>query len=310
MRFFMKKCIILLLVAALIICSSSIAFADTTSTEYDLEPVIIDGATIFVRVVGNDTYVCVIDESDSTVHLSQKNSGAPNTVQQFIIDASNIAGEINLNTILFYVNENKIIPETVYFTDSDELDDSNLANARSATGFAFNEQMTDLVGEPFTNRLKTTRYEHGLTFRVYETMQFRILANGSKSWSGTITVASLITAILGEITTSGLVNAICFAYGVSSSIYTLLSPGSIDKYTCRAQYFHYVTINNYDYAYNITFKYIDYKGYDDGDPNSPQPAQIDTDSRDLYYGNDETYYYSYSSQITDAYNMYLRIGAQ
>lgn len=279
-----------------------------------------DSGKIFVQISDTKTSVIITDEHNKIMDVSFKYNSNPDIVYQF--SSINYSPAISVHSdntqlgywisLLDYVEKN-IDDATIVEFDEVIFDKPiDVTQSKSSAGQYFKSTLASLLGPEYYGTLKTTtpiiRYDQ--VFRVYESMAFYIYNTGYSTWTVTITAASLITSVLGAVVTSSLLSAICGAFGVAISVASLITPGRVNKYTCEASVYRYVTINGSSYAYNITYKMIDYKGYEDNDLNSTAPAQLDTGSQSIWYDRSQTYFNSYSLQVDDAYSMFQTIGQQ
>lgn len=239
----------------------------------------------------------------------------PNTVYQWTIidypESTFTTSDNFWNGIVTYAENRITDANVVTFTEVSYDEPIELPQARSSAGADLLEDLESFMGtsEYFGRQIYSTTYQ-GQVFRVLESMDFRILTDGSKSWSTTISVSSLIVSVLGLATTTTLVGTICGIFGVALSAASLIPPGKINKYICRAMNYRYVTINGSEYAYSMADKFTDYNGYENADINSTERAYADSGSGSVSYAPNAAYFSSYTDQINDAYDMFLQIGQQ
>ena len=260
----------------------------------------------------------ITDNTRRMIDISIKYLNQPNIVYQWRIHDYPVArfepaSNSFWNGIIEYAERNISSATPVTFTDVTYEKPIDVTAMRSSAGADLLQDLRSFIGQDeYFDVLKTSTplYRNGVAFRVYESMQFRILLDGYKAWSTTITVASLITTVLGSVITGKLVVAICNAFGIAAGLSSLLPPGKINKYICRAMVYRYVTANGSKYVYNITDKFIDYKGYENADNNSTERAYADSSSQTINYIQGQSYFGSYTAQVDDAYQMYLNVGQQ
>lgn len=167
--------------------------------------------------------------------------------------------------------------------------------------------MSEYVGaSQYKKKLKYTRTEDGNTYKIYETLTFRYSDTGYKSWSKKISVSSFIVSVIGAAVTSARVKIICDVFGLASNASSLIPTGKVNKYICRAYYSRFTTINGSSYAYTMTDKTIEYKGYEDAD--GVGRARLDKATKDTYYSDSSSYFSSYVDQYKDARAMFKKIG--
>lgn len=275
----------------------------------------ITGGKIFTFENNEKTIAILTNDAEHLLDVSISYVTEPNTVYQWTIQ-DYPENEFKTDDVLFwegvvnYVEERIGLANVVCFTENLYDKPIEVQNRRSSAGADLVEELEELMGtSEYFNTLKATVTYQGQVFRVYENMEFRIYEAGTKSWSTAISVSSLIVGVLGLITTNALVSAICGAFGVGLSAASLLpANGSINIYTCRAMNYRYVTANGSSYHYNITYRIVDYTGYENADINSTERAYIDSSSMMEEYTESSTYFNAYMSQIQDAYVIFNSIG--
>lgn len=314
----MKKIISLALAVIMLITMSSTAFAANESRNSQTYIGEISNGNIFSKKTSNMLVTIITDNTRRMIDISIKYLNQPNIVYQWRIHDYPVArfepaSNSFWNGIIEYAERNISSATPVTFTDVTYEKPIDVTAMRSSAGADLLQDLRSFIGQDeYFDVLKTSTplYRNGVAFRVYESMQFRILLDGYKAWSTTITVASLITTVLGSVITGKLVVAICNAFGIAAGLSSLLPPGKINKYICRAMVYRYVTANGSKYVYNITDKFIDYKGYENADNNSTERAYADSSSQTINYIQGQSYFGSYTAQVDDAYQMYLNVGQQ
>lgn len=314
----MKKIISLALAVIMLITMSSTAFAANESRNSQTYIGEISNGNIFSKKTSNMLVTIITDNTKRMIDISIKYLNQPNIVYQWRIHDYPVArfkpaSNSFWNGIIEYAERNISSATPVTFTDVTYEKPIDVTDRRSSAGADLLQDLRSFIGQDeYFDVLKTSTplYRNGVAFRVYESMQFRILLDGYKAWSTTITVASLITTVLGSVITGKLVVAICNAFGIAAGLSSLLPPGKINKYICRAMVYRYVTANGSKYVYNITDKFIDYKGYENADNNSTERAYADSSSQTINYIQGQSYFGSYTAQVDDAYQMYLNVGQQ
>ncbi len=314
----MKKIISLALAVIMLMMMSSTAFAANESRNSQTYIGEISNGNIFSKKTANMLVTILTDNTRRLIDISIKYLNQPNIVYQWRIHDYPVArfkpaSNSFWNGIIEYAERNISSATPVTFTDVTYEKPIDVTDRRSSAGADLLQDLRSFIGQDeYFDVLKTSTplYRNGVAFRVYESMQFRILLDGYKAWSTTITVASLITTVLGSVITGKLVVAICNAFGIAAGLSSLLPPGKINKYICRAMVYRYVTANGSKYVYNITDKFIDYKGYENADNNSTERAYADSSSQTINYIQGQSYFGSYTAQVDDAYQMYLNVGQQ
>ena len=313
----MKKFISILLTLCMFISMTSTAFAVNDSKETMATPSTsvsaIEGGHLYTSV-RSDMNIAILTNNDAhLIDISINYLSSPNTVYQWTIpDYPKCTFTISdsfWNGIVAYAENRIADANIVTFTEIFYDEPIELLQTRSSAGADLLEELESFIGtsEYFGRHVHTSTYQ-GQVFRVFESMDFRILTNGAKSWSTTISVSSLIVSVLGVVATTTLISTICGVFGVALSAASLIPPGKINKYICRAINYRYVTINGSEYAYNKTDRFIEYNGYENADNNSTERAYADSGSRTVSYVPNAAYFSSYTDQIEDAYEMFLRIG--
>lgn len=314
----MKKIISLALAVIMLITMSSTAFAANESRNSQTYIGEISNGNIFSKKTSNMLVTILTDNARRLIDISIKYLNQPNIVYQWRIQDYPVArfkpaSNSFWNGIIEYAERNISSATPVTFTDVTYEKPIDVTAMRSSAGADLLQDLRSFIGQDeYFDVLKTSTplYRNGVAFRVYESMQFRILLDGYKAWSTTITVASLITGILGLALTNPTITAICSAFGVAATAASLILPGRVNKYICRAMVYRYVNANGSKYVYNITDKFIDYKGYENADNNSTERAYADSSSQTINYIQGQSYFGSYTAQVDDAYQMYLNVGQQ
>lgn len=312
----MKKIISLALCLILVFSFTLSAFANTT--EYDSisqnsATVEIVGGKLHSSTMNGRNVAILTNDAKHLIDISISYCAKPNTVYQWTITDYPTAFD---NTdafwkdIICYAEDQMHSAKIVQFTETTYNEPIEVPQTFSSAGADLLRELSSLIGTgEYFGALKYTTNYQGEVFRVYESMEFKILFAGSNSWSTPITVSSLVVGVLGLVTTSSVVAAICGAFGIAASASSLLpSNGTINKYVCRAMNYRYVTVNGSEYAYNLTDKLIDYQGYENADLSNAERAYIDSGSRSVSYTHSSSYFDSYTLQIQDAYTMFERIG--
>lgn len=162
----------------------------------------------------------------------------------------------------------------------------------------------------YYGRLKNSTTYQNVSFKTYEKLEFSTSLIRTKSWSKSapITVSTFIASVLGLVSTSALVSAICNVYCVTvSALSELDKSGKINIYSCCGMYSRYTTKASGSSIYNTTYKYVTYTGYEDGNDNDSR-AYIDSSSAYIEYDKSESYFNNYSLQVQDAYQAYQIMG--
>ena len=273
----------------------------------------ISGGHLFTWVAEDKTVVATTHDEEHLINISIKYKNSPDVVYQWTIanypSAFRAEEDFWIN-VIDYAEKRMSEAEEIVFTETVYDKPIEVGQMRSSAGADLREDLRALVGAEYSKtRLATSQYK-GLQFKVYEQMNYQVFKSGEKGWSKYITPATIVVEVLGLTVgaENKTVNIICEVLGVALGYAGTIAPSSIAIYTCRAQYCRYITVNDSEYIYNITYKFIEYKGYEDTNINSTGRARIVADTRDVYYSKNANYYLDYSLQIVDAYEEYLRIG--
>ena len=207
--------------------------------------------------IRSDANIAILtNDEDHLIDISISYLSSPNTVYQWTItdypESTFSAADSFWSDVIAYAEGRMTNANIVTFTEVSYDEPIELPQTRSSAGADLMEDLESFLGtgEYFGNEIYSTTYQ-GQVFRVLESMDFRILTDGSKSWSKTISVSSLIVSVLGLVATTTLVGTICGVFGVALSAASLIPPGKINKYICRAMNYRYVTINGSEYAYIV-----------------------------------------------------------
>ena len=169
-------------------------------------------------------------------------------------------------------------------------------------------ELRDIHGKEYSQKNLYSDTFQNQDMDVLEDLTYDVHHTGTDSWneSNEFTIASFIVTILGVANpTSALIGALSIAFAVASM---MPAKGSINFYSCAAQYCRYVTVNDSIYAYNTTYKHIEYEAYEDASDNSEGRPAIDTSSKRVSYTVNSSYFSDYDRQIEDAYDSWEIIG--
>ena len=195
---------------------SSTAFAANESRNSQTYIGEISNGNIFSKKTSNMLVTIITDNTRRMIDISIKYLNQPNIVYQWRIHDYPVArfepaSNSFWNGIIEYAERNISSATPVTFTDVTYEKPIDVTAMRSSAGADLLQDLRSFIGQDeYFDVLKTSTplYRNGVAFRVYESMQFRILLDGYKAWSTTITVASLITTVLGSVITGKLVVAI------------------------------------------------------------------------------------------------------
>lgn len=312
----MKKFISILLSLCLIFTMASPVMAAEISVAPSSSVVELDDGYMYTAVTNSKKVAILTNNDGSLVDISISYLSSPNTVYQWSFEsyAAPVFTTSNSfwNGIIDYAESQMNSASVVTFTDVIYDTPIDITLTRSSASEDLKEEMVELLGtDEYAMRLIHTVDYGYMHMDIYETLDIRIFTAGVRSWDTTITVSSLIVGVLGLAAYNyTFLAALCGALGVSMSIHSLVTAGSIDQYLCRGMYFRDVTINDSSYSYAMADRYIDYTGYDDPGPSDTRRAFIDSNSYAATYIPDRGTYFSYANLVAAAYEEYLRIGQQ
>lgn len=274
----------------------------------------IDGGKLYTIKSADKSVVIMTNDAEHLLDVSITYSVEPEKAYNWIIEdyPETFSYDNSFwNDAIVYCENNLELAETyeVDITIYDEpIEIPQTRSVASSAGNDLTEQLEDLHGPEYFMVPRYTTQWSGETFRVYESQEYRILDNGEVSWKSSMTVGSLISSVLKEVSTSSLIKALCTIFDIVVNAGSIVQPGAINLYICRVQNNRCVTANGSDYMYNITYLFIDYDGYENADHNSGEGAELDVSSKFVEYTGGEDYYYDYYEQTRDAYEMFQQIG--
>ena len=153
--------------------------------------------------------------------------------------------------------------------------EEDMPSTRSSAGADLIAELESEFGSEYFGKplYETTQSKYGGNLlEIVEDLNFNITKNKRFTWSDALSIAGIITTIIGIPVTQGAISAISLALGVAAEASTFVQPGGIDTYTCCANYTRRTSVNGSEYAYNFAEKYYDYTGYENADLHSPSMA--------------------------------------
>ncbi len=145
---------------------------------------------------------------------------------------------------------------------------------------------------------------NGVTFTMYETLQFDITRVQVWDWDFGLTLVSLPLIGLGIAFLPATAGIICTVVGASVyCIAQLLPSAATNEYQCAAQYTRYVTAEGDSTPYSEASRVIEYTAFEEADPNSTSRAQIAPETRTEHYSVSQDYFDS--GMFDAAYEAYL-----
>ena len=261
---------------------------------------------MFIQETNEKLIAIGVDNTTHVITISIKYKTTPDTVYQWIFtDYPEKA--FNMNDLSFwdgiidYAEERPAEATPVHFTTEEISADEPMVI--SSAGADLREDLQELVGTEHYDKYVSTRVINGKIFHMYEHLSFNIYKTRTVSWSTGITLASLVTNILGLATTSRTLAIICGVLGIAYTVASEIIPeGRIITYTCEANYHRYVKLDSGS-KYALTDKFVTYTGYEDADLNSSGRASIVPETKKEVYGISEDYFNG--GIFNDAYNNYI-----
>lgn len=183
------------------------------------------------------------------------------------------------------------------------LDESQNANTRAVTNDPFEDDFLDWLeikhGPARQDSYVCGSTVRGITFLQYETVEYQVTKSNAYTVMQAISVAGLITSVIGFVASPGLVAAL----GILFSGIPLISAGTqIATYTLSVYWTKYVTAKDGKIKHSFTTKCIRYDGFVSGSDyvvNEDEPFIACDPSR--------AYFESNADQFNAAYNSYMGI---
>ena len=169
----------------------------------------------------------------------------------------------------------------------------------------FLKDIKPLHGEEYTKQKYVSHDYSGLIFTVFETLNYFFIPQNNTVASAGLTLASVITTILGIINPTGpILTGVAALLGLASPYASTVIENSqtIQKYLIQAQYMQYVTVNNGNAPYNDTAKTYEYIGY--VNLNDTSPAYACPETEEIWYTDSPGYFGNFAAQVEDAYHAY------
>lgn len=313
-----KKAVSVFLILAMAFSLSTIGLANNIfgdDANYQID--VIDEGHIFILTSLEKNVVVMTNDDTKQVVVAIKYLSPEERIYEWQIPYYD--EEFCTNELLFWYNVIEYAEDHIDDAKEVEITVTEHKNSNDISPFAARNsaiadmaaEMEEELGEEYAHDLKYSRNYNGQVFRVYEDMQFNFYEDKVFSWRDAISVASFIVDILKKVATTQLVKAICTACGLVLNAASMLpSSGEIQRYTCIANVYRYVTANGSMYHYNITHKYIVYDGYENLDLSDRTRASVDMGSKTIDYGDGETYFNDYDEQVEDAWLTYKVLGQQ
>lgn len=312
----MKKILSFILCFGMILSITAPAFATEVSSESDSFMVMdIDGGNLYNSVTEEKVVTILTEDESHLIDISIKYPEQPDTVYHWAITdypEANFqpSSKAFWERIVAYAEEKINDADIIDFTEIVYDEPIEVPQTRSSATADLEEDLARVLGvHEWDKELLFIKTYQGQSFRVYGTMDFRILKDSSKSWTVELTVSTIIVGIIGmAVAPPSLIATICGIYGIAVSASALIPPGTMDVYVCQAMQYRYVTVNNSNYQYNITYKVTSFKGYDNTAPGNTNRAYVDPGSKEVEYDHGESYFNDYNTQVLDAYDVFRVIG--
>lgn len=311
----MKRFLSLFLAFAMCFSLTAPAFAATSEkNDYDMPSITIDaidGGDMYTQRTDGKAVAIMTNDELHLIEISIKYAGNENvyhwSINDYPLSVFHPADPAFWTDIISYAEARMDQATAVIFLDVTYDEPIDVTEPRGASaGSDLRSDLRVLYGNEYTGKLLSFQAKEGHYYRLYETMEFLISTNGTKSWSTVVTLSDIVVNILGL--TSVSVPTICSVLGIVASATTLIPPGKINRYICTVQYTRYVTIDDSAREYSYAQKFITYKGFEDADINSENRAYVATEEEPpVIYGSTEVYYNCYSCLFSEAYKCYMNL---
>lgn len=312
----MKKILSFILCFAMILSITAPAFATEVSSESDSFMVMdIDGGNLYNSVTEEKVVTILTEDERHMIDISIKYPEQPDTVYHWAItdypeDSFQPTSQAFWDQIVAYAEERLDAADMIHFTEVVYDEPIEVPQTRSSAVADLEDSLAEALDvEQYYKKIRYYKPYQGQDFEVYEDMDFRIFKDRSKSWTVELTVSAIITGVIGlAVAPASLIATLCGVYGLAVSAFSLIPPGSMDIYVCQAMCYRYVTVNNSNYHYNITYKVTSLKGYDDTTSGNTNRAYVDPKEIEVEYAHGESYFNDYYEQVLDAYDVFRVIG--
>ncbi len=152
----------------------------------------------------------------------------------------------------------------------------------------------------YTGNAQANTNMGGINLILYENLTYQAGINNTYVVTTTMSIASFIIGYLGQPVVAGFINFFAFLIGGDD----IPANTKIREYTMSTRWDRYVKRVSSDTWLNHTQKLLTYEAYYVIQDNV---WDVYDSSRSLIYSRSEAYFYSPSSQFTDAYNYYLTL---
>lgn len=140
---------------------------------------------------------------------------------------------------------------------------------------------------------------NGITFIQYETVRYTVSKSNVYVINTAMTVAGVITGILGLSPTATLISVI----GLFASVGGMITAGTrLDEYSLNVYWLKYVVAQGGTIKHSYAEKYINYIGYASSEMGK---YSVDTESIYTTYNPSSGLFESDDAQFTAAYNSYM-----
>lgn len=194
---------------------------------------------------------------------------------------------------------NDVLDSEVHYV-SEYVSENSISPLSSAEEDLFDE-MRDIYGNEYSNKVLKTYYSADFPkvsrIQVKSDLFYRA-SSSSFSFSSGTSLGQIALSLCG-ISTPDIVSSISTLLGVAESISSRLTG---TKYQVIANYGRYCYVNGTSTIYNDTYKFVKHIGID---PDIGRAGIINEDDPTITFSDSASYFASYYSQATDAYNAYL-----
>lgn len=329
----MKKRIISITLIIAILCASTqtLAFANSTETPV-IQSVVFDDGTLYSAEF-HDLLTVLLIPGSGDIEISFSYKSNPADVYQFFITDRNAV--LSNDDVVIWPNVYTVCHDNVQnavkmtFTITTDSTDASLYNSSSENAVYsilssvnedLDEDLAAIHGDEYGPNNKYSTVSFGPTITVKETMKFLYVDATPFWWNvegvAALSVTSFVTGCLGLAATSTILAAVAYIFEVASYVDEQISPsGSLNRYLCSVRIRRHTSVNGSEYEYTYVDHIYQYYAYENPDLNSDGRAAVVPYCENEYYyydgmnyGNDSSYFNSYSSQVADAYDRYLVIG--
>lgn len=272
----------------------------------------IEGGSVLSQRTDDKLISITAQDAEHIINVSIRYVDIPNSIFQWTfydypVSTFNPDSSRFWSEIIDYAETRKEKAHIITFTcDTTET----FPDTRSSANADLKEDLKSLHGieYPYPNNpgvFLSRRNLYGHTFEIRETKTFSITKQETFSWKDGLTIASVLTNVLGIAFTSGTGTIICSVLGLTYTGMGMILPAAkVQRYACKVQYYRYVTIDNDGREYTGAFRNVSYSGYEDISSNSSERAYLVKETKYENYPQSEEYYNDYDAMYEEAYEYY------